>query len=115
MCTVEEALEALGARVVRVPGGAEGRGVDLAAAFAALWALGYRSAMVEGGAGIITALLMQPSLVARVVVTVAPVWVGGVRCVDRLLAEEMRARVESVEVEKAGDDVVVFGEVSLHS
>jgi diaminohydroxyphosphoribosylaminopyrimidine deaminase / 5-amino-6-(5-phosphoribosylamino)uracil reductase len=69
-----EAIEALGAEVLIVPGGADGR-VDLAALLAELGKSGVRSVLVEGGRDIITSFL-RLSLVDRLVVCIAPKIVG---------------------------------------
>lgn len=79
----QRALEARGATVLRLPE-TEAR-VDLAALLAALCARGYRSVMVEGGARVITAFLAA-RLVDRAVITVAPVFLGGLHASAASLA-----------------------------
>ena len=75
------ALEACGARVLRCPrppdGAAATTRLDLAVVLARLGEEGIRSVMVEGGARILASFIRAPHLVDRVVVTIAPVYVGG--------------------------------------
>lgn len=85
------ALVAAGATCVGVRMDEDGH-----AQFASIWdslrALGLWSIMVEGGAGLITSLLqqaaLQPQLVQLVAVTVAPVFVGGIRAPSSPLASK---------------------------
>ncbi len=81
--TRQHALEARGATVMRLPE-AEGR-VDLDALLAALCERGMRSVMVEGGARVITAFLAS-RLVDRAIITVAPVFLGGLHASAASLA-----------------------------
>ncbi len=62
--------------------------VDLRAGLSALYERGIRSLMVEGGASVITAFL-RAGLADAIVLTVAPVLVGGYRALGRLWDEEM--------------------------
>ncbi|HEX5501231.1 MAG TPA: RibD family protein [Thermomicrobiales bacterium] len=96
-----DAATALGATVLELPAGADGR-VDLAALLAALRGRGVGAVMVEGGAALITALLAA-RLVDRLAVCVAPKILGaglaavgdlGIRDLDRALAlRDVRAAV----------------------
>ncbi len=79
----EREFEANGVRVLRLPQ-CESR-VDLAALLAQLDVEGVRSLMVEGGARVITSFL-RAQLVDRLVITIAPMLVGGVRAVNQLLS-----------------------------
>ncbi len=111
-----EQLEARGVSVLRLPAAA-GR-VHLPDLLARLCDLGLRSLMVEGGARVITAFLAD-RLVDRAVVTIAPVFLGGlhasaaplaaaapcadgVHCVPALVEPRFLA---------LGDDLVVYGRV----
>jgi riboflavin biosynthesis pyrimidine reductase len=79
--------------------------------------------MVEGGAGVITSFLAE-RLVNQVVITIAPILVGGLHPVESLLLPpsrpyqaspniaELFPRVENAQVEKAGDDLVIWGRLS---
>ena len=72
---------------------------------------GITSLMVEGGAGIITSFLAD-RLVDIAVITICPVWVGGLSSVERNLARKSHwPALENVVTERAGDDIVVFGQV----
>jgi diaminohydroxyphosphoribosylaminopyrimidine deaminase / 5-amino-6-(5-phosphoribosylamino)uracil reductase len=81
-------VRALGATVLCLPTNAEGR-VDLVALLAALYQRGVGSVLVEGGAGMITALL-QARLVDRLVVCLAPKILGaGIEAVGDLGIREL--------------------------
>lgn len=73
-------LEKAGAQVFEVPEDAQG-GLDLKAVLATLAAQSITSLMVEGGARVITRFLDR-RLGDYALVTVAPVWVGGLRAVE---------------------------------
>src|SRR5947209_492732 len=77
----QKRLEAAGARVLRLPANARGQ-VDLASLSRRLGELGINRLMVEGGAGIITSFLAE-RLVDHLVLTVAPLVVGGLPAVSR--------------------------------
>lgn len=106
---LEVALRAAGARVVRLPLGPDGR-IDLGAALAFLVAHGIRTLMVEGGAGVITAFLAGRQ-VDFVILTIAPVIVGGVRAVTGPLAPDLAdlPRLHDIGHELAGGDLIVWG------
>lgn len=76
----EAALQAAGARVIRLPADKEGR-VGLTAVLDYLAQQKINSLMVEGGAAIISSFL-QERLANRLIVTVAPLLVGGLRAVN---------------------------------
>jgi 5-amino-6-(5-phosphoribosylamino)uracil reductase/diaminohydroxyphosphoribosylaminopyrimidine deaminase/5-amino-6-(5-phosphoribosylamino)uracil reductase len=81
-------IRALGATVMRLPSDAQRR-VDLIALLAALDDRGVGSVLVEGGAGMITALL-RARLVDRLVVCVAPKILGaGIEAVGDLGIREL--------------------------
>jgi 3,4-dihydroxy 2-butanone 4-phosphate synthase/GTP cyclohydrolase II len=99
------ALEARGAQVQTVPQ-ASGRYLDLVAVLAALGERGVAGLMVEGGAEVITSFL-SAGLVDRVVVTIAPVFVGGVRALQGRL--EAMPGLYGLESGQYGRDVIVAG------
>jgi GTP cyclohydrolase II len=105
----QQALEAAGARVLRLPG--SNGWVDLAALLEHLGAIGINSLMVEGGAQIITSFLTS-RLVDQVVLTIAPLLVGGLRVVDHLELGSRRRflRLKNVSYQQLGDDLVLRGE-----
>ena len=83
-----EETRALGATVLRLPENAEGR-VDLDALLRALGDLGVGTAVVEGGAGLITGFL-RARLVDRLAVCVAPKILGsGIEAVGDLGVREI--------------------------
>ncbi|KAJ9657973.1 2,5-diamino-6-(ribosylamino)-4(3H)-pyrimidinone 5'-phosphate reductase [Coniosporium apollinis] len=86
--------------------------------FSTLHDLGIKSAMVEGGAGVINGLLepRNAELVDSVVVTIAPTWLGqgGVvvsppKRVDQDGRRVLAARLKDVKWIPLGEDVVVCG------
>jgi diaminohydroxyphosphoribosylaminopyrimidine deaminase / 5-amino-6-(5-phosphoribosylamino)uracil reductase len=101
---------ALGATVLCLPTNASGR-VDLVALLAALHQRGVGSVLVEGGAGVITALL-QARLADRLVVCVAPRILGaGIEAVGDLgILELARALLMTdTSVTHYGVDLVLDG------
>ena len=105
----QQALEALGAKVLRLPG--VNGWVDLVALLNRLAGLGIHSLMVEGGAQIITSFLAC-RMVDQMVITIAPVLVGGLRVVDNLGFAGLRRfpRLKNLIYQQLGDDLVLRGE-----
>jgi GTP cyclohydrolase II len=105
----QQALEAAGARILRVPG--SNGWVDLAALLDHLGSRGINSLMVEGGAQIITSFFAS-RLVDQVVLTIAPLLVGGLRVMDRLGYSPRRRfpRLTNLSYQQLGDDLVLRGE-----
>lgn len=103
-------LEKSGARVFRLPTG-EQKMIDLNALLSHLGDQGINSLMVEGGAQIIANFLAL-RLIDQVVVTIAPVVVGGVRVVDNLGLFDSNhfPRLQRLFYQQMGDDLVVRGE-----
>lgn len=99
-------LEAAGARIIPLPHDAAGR-VSLAALLDHVGAAGIRTLMVEGGAQIIAAFLEQ-RLADRVVITIAPRLVGGLRA----LATPMNVPLRNVRYQIVGEDMVVEGDLA---
>jgi 3,4-dihydroxy 2-butanone 4-phosphate synthase/GTP cyclohydrolase II len=106
----QAALEQSGALVLRLPAGANGW-VDLAALLQHLGKLGINSLMVEGGAQIITSFLAA-RLVDQMVLTIAPLLVGGLRVMDYLGQTQMNCfpRLRQVTYQRLGEDLVLRGE-----
>ena len=104
-----QALEAAGARVLVLPG--NNGWVDLADLLKHLGSMGINSLMVEGGAQIITSFLAS-RLVDQVVLTIAPLLVGGLRVVDHLGRSSRRRfpRLKHLSYQQLGDDLVLRGE-----
>ncbi len=102
-------LEAAGASVWPIPA-SENR-VDLTHLTAQLGALGIDTLMVEGGAGIITSFL-SAGLVDRVIVTIAPVYLGGLRAVRHL---EHPLPLRGLQAERLGKDLILSGDMPPRS
>jgi riboflavin-specific deaminase-like protein len=110
--TKRDEVRALGATVLCLPTNATGR-VDLVALLAALHQRGVGSVLVEGGAGMITALL-RSRLADRLVVCVAPKILGaGTEAVGDLGIRELaRAlRMTDTSVTRYGVDLVLDGRI----
>ena len=104
-------LKSKGAKVFAVPASPNGR-VALPAMLSTLYDLGIRTLMVEGGAKVITAFLKE-RLVDEVVLTLAPVFIGGLRAVESLaLVPSHLPRLNSVIVERSGPDWVLRGSMA---
>ena len=104
-----QVLEAAGARVLVLPG--SNGWVDLAELLKHLGSMGINSLMVEGGAQIITSFLAS-RLVDQVVLTIAPMLVGGLRVVNHLGHSSQRRfpRLKNLSYQQLGDDLVLRGE-----
>ncbi|KAF0759183.1 hypothetical protein AaE_003737 [Aphanomyces astaci] len=104
------ALEAGGAVIIMCAATPKGR-VDLVDAFRQIHARGITSVMVEGGASILTSCLMvqatDSQFLSHGIVTIAPLFVGGLKGVAALLPAY--PRLHPVQVASLGKDVVMFG------
>lgn len=102
-------LESLGAVVLTVPGDDMNR-VDLELLFAQLAERGVRKIMVEGGGRVLTQL-MTARLVDLLVLTVAPMMVGGVHAFTppQGFSTRVQARIEQPRYLQIGDDMIVWG------
>jgi len=101
-----------GARLLVLPPDEEGR-VSLPALLDCLGELGMRSLMVEGGASVIASFLAQ-GLADRLLVTIAPVIIGGLHIeVGRLDVGRIvnPAYLTDVGFEQLGEDLVIWGVV----
>ncbi len=104
-----EALEEAGATVITAPLDEKGR-IRISGALARLAERGIDCLMVEGGSRIITSFLTA-RLVDRVVLTVTPLFIGGVRAIvpgDSNTADAL-PRLRDVRYERLGSDLVVMG------
>lgn len=108
----QEQLEAAGGHILRLPATPDGR-VSLSALLTKLAAMGITSLMVEGGASIITNFLAA-HLVDRLVVTVAPMLVGGLNAVGGLrhLNGHDFPQLSNIQYQRLGDDLVISGDVA---
>lgn len=100
----EQRLLDAGALIKRLPADDLGR-VSLPHLLTWLNQQNIATLMVEGGARVIEAFL-KARLVDRVIVTVSPQYVGGLKPVANLLGE---TRLQDVEIVQLGDDVVIKG------
>lgn len=102
-------LEAAGAIVITAPLDEKGR-IRIAGALEQLAARGIDCLMVEGGSRIITSFLTA-RLVDRVVLTVTPLFIGGVRAIvpDESNAANVMPRLRDVRYDRLGSDLVITG------
>ncbi len=104
-----EAIEASGAQVISVRPNARGQ-VHLEAMLQQLGERGINSLMVEGGSRIITNFLLE-RLVDFLVLTVAPVLVGGLRAVSDLGQSDPACfpRLRNAGHQWLGEDLILWG------
>jgi 3,4-dihydroxy 2-butanone 4-phosphate synthase/GTP cyclohydrolase II len=103
----EKELTDIGARVIRVQGDENGR-IHLPTLLQKLPQLGIRSLMVEGGAEVITSFLAA-QLVDRLIVTIAPLLIGGLRGVAGL--QPHLPRLHNVHHHTLGQDIILIGDL----
>jgi diaminohydroxyphosphoribosylaminopyrimidine deaminase / 5-amino-6-(5-phosphoribosylamino)uracil reductase len=104
-------IENLGAEVLRLPSEPHGQRVNLQALLAELQRRSVKSVLVEGGAGIITALL-GARLVNRMVVAIAPKIIGqGIEAVGDLGISKLSDALTftSFKTERLGQDMIFDG------
>jgi 3,4-dihydroxy 2-butanone 4-phosphate synthase/GTP cyclohydrolase II len=101
-------LQSIGARVFRLPTDSRGR-IELESLLGEMAQLGVNSLMVEGGGRVLTSF-MKARLVDQVIITIAPVVVGGLRAFLRLGERpELLPALENVTYTPFGRDMVVCG------
>jgi GTP cyclohydrolase II len=107
----EETLTRLGARIIRLVEGGNGR-INLHMLIDYLTTTNIQSIMVEGGAQIITSFLAA-HLVDRMVLTIAPIFIGGLNALGNLrhLNGQGMPRLKNTHTEWLGRDIVLFGDV----
>jgi riboflavin-specific deaminase-like protein len=110
-----KALENAGAKVLEVPSN-DGGQVNLSAMLERLGDMGINSVMVEGGARIITNFLLG-GLADFIVLTVAPVLVGGLRAVNDLGQSDPAnfLRLKNRGHRWLGEDLILWGQLSLRT
>ncbi len=103
------ALEAVGARVLRITAAAPGR-ISIEHLLSELHKQGIRSLMVEGGAAVISSFFTS-QLVDHLAVTVAPTLIGGLPAVDRQYnsARPSLPRLRNARYRQLGDDLILWG------
>lgn len=114
----QERLEESGAKVIRTLPNERGW-VDLESLLISLANLGIKSVMVEGGARVITSFLHE-HLVDRIVITIAPTFLGGLHALENPLASgnSKDAKLtglpefEKVGYEQVGKDMVFWSALS---
>ena len=105
-----DALLQRGARLVACPITTEGK-VDLHAAFRKLREFGIRSLMIEGGVRIISHVLAR-RLADLAVITICPLWLGGLRLLESPLNRSSGwPGLEGPVYEAAGRDLVIWGKM----
>ncbi len=105
------ALEAQGVTVLSIASRSDDYAhLDLAQLLGELLVLEVRSVMVEGGAQVITSFL-RSRLVDRLIITIAPILVGGLHGVVDLLSDQPLEfpRLRQTTWQKLGNDWVVTG------
>lgn len=107
-----QALEDAGAIILPLPQNSRGQ-VDLASLLTHLGQLGINTLMVEGGARIITSFLFE-RLADFIVLTIAPVLVGGLRAVSDLGSANLSnlLRLEQHGHRWLGEDLILWGRLS---
>lgn len=101
----KEIMEDLGARILRLPA-MENGWVKLTALLEALYRLGIRSLMVEGGARIITSFLRE-KLADQLVLTIAPCFLGGYRAVGDFRSKQ---QLKDLHMRNLDDDLIICGD-----
>ena len=101
---IKQQLETRGAKIIVLPSTDDGK-VSLTALLDWLAEQSIRSLMVEGGARIMQRFL-QEQLVDRVIVTIAPLFVGGLKAICTL---PDNVQLQDVTYEQIGNDLVVSG------
>jgi len=106
----QAALEQLGAKIYRLASGDNG-GIAIKTVLETLGDKGINSVMVEGGAQIISSFLGCQA-VDQIIVTIAPVLVGGVRVLDFRQQPQPKVfpRLINIEYQRIGEDLIVRGE-----
>lgn len=112
-----KSLEQAGGRILSIAADQQGR-VDLARLLDCLAELGVDSLLVEGGAEVITSFLTQ-GLVDQVVLTIAPVFLGGVKALaEGVLSPEggvfgeAPLRLTDTGYTRMGEDLVLWGKIA---
>jgi len=106
-------IERLGAEVLMLPARAGREQVDLRALLEELGRRGIKSALVEGGSGIITSLLVE-RLVNRLVVVIAPRIIGkGIEAIGDLNVARLTDAINFSEFKtrRLGPDIVFDGRI----
>ncbi len=111
-----QSLEERDIRVFTMPPSESGP-IDLQATLQRLAAEGISSLLVEGGARVITSFIFE-RLIDQFVIYIAPIFVGGLHAVERLVLAEVREKtyvghfptVRLKGYDKLGSDLVIWGD-----
>jgi GTP cyclohydrolase II len=105
----QEALEVLGARIIRLPAN-ENWQVSLPDLLIHLGQSGIKSLMVEGGALVISSFI-SANLADRLVLTIAPILAGGLNAISpaSLTNHARLPKIKHPHYQKLGDDIVISG------
>lgn len=111
LTTPEAECERSDCDLIAVPGDDAGH-VNLELALEALYDRGIRNLMVEGGAAVITAFL-QAGLADAIVLTVAPVLIGGYNAFDRLdhSGHTPFPRIAPLHSQQLDNEMIVWGQL----
>ncbi len=105
----QQKLETKGAQIFRFPKNERGW-VTLEPLLNKLGQMGINSLMVEGGGRVLTSFITA-RLVDQVIITIAPLIVGGVRAFSRLSREPaLLPRLSKVRYAAFGQDLIVWGQ-----
>jgi GTP cyclohydrolase II len=84
--------------------------IDLADLLAQLLESGVRSVMIEGGTSVITSFI-EAQLVDFVVLTIAPIWLGGLHVVETELPDGVYPGIKNPQSTWMGKDLILWGAV----
>ncbi len=106
-------LEDLGVSIFPLASTQDGR-VDLERFFGKLGKLSMGKIMLEGGAALISSFL-SAKLVRKVVITIAPLFIGGLNVIDTPILKNGLAklpRINAPQFTQIGNDVILWGEMN---
>lgn len=106
----DESINQSGGRIFRVRQTESDR-LDLGEVLSFLSNEGVKTLMVEGGAQVIQSF-MKAGLVDWVVVTISPMFVGGLKAFEDLVSMDTFPRLHNSNSTKYGNDLVVWGKVN---
>lgn len=107
----EQVLIKSGVKVMHIPSQPDGL-IDLKILLRKLRNMDIKNLMVEGGGQLITSFL-KDRLVDQVVLTVAPVYIGGMQAVWPLQLDPLNPpRLENVEWETCGSDLIMRADIA---
>lgn len=106
----QKLLAEMNAKIVLVDSTPDGR-TDLSQALEKLFVFGIKTVMVEGGRAIITSFLNE-NHVDKVIITVAPIFVGGVSVLSKEIKENLGfPQLKNVLQYKLGRDIIIMADI----